>query len=220
MDPVYQELLDVLRYFKPTPRTLRELERRVFCNDEPSDLQLLNVLTTHPDAMILTVSRAAANRVNKVAFVNLFEQSTESDSICYDDEHGIQPEYRDMKVVITHNRNKELCVVNGESATVVTMHIATVFLRLPNESIVAIYAVTQLVDRIKQTKYPFVPAYASTICKVQGQNLGRVIVWLDCCAIPEGAAYVSLSRTRKLFDLYFTTKTVPEQYKPIVHSAQ
>lgn len=35
-------------------------------------------------------------------------------------------------------------------------------------------------------------AYSTTICKIQGQTLGKVIIWLDCPFVPVGAAYVAL----------------------------
>ena len=46
-----------------------------------------------------------------------------------------------------------------------------------------------------------------TICKVQGQNLGIIILWLNCLLVPKGSAYVALPRIRQLKDLYFISKT-------------
>ena len=93
-----------------------------------------------------------------------------------------------MKVIITQNRDKELHIVNGQTATVHTMQNATVFLKLPNDHIVAVYPVTATVDDHRRTSHPFVPAYASTICKIQGQNLGKIILWLDSPLVPKGFA--------------------------------
>ena len=100
------------------------------------------------------------------------------------------------------------------------MQNQTVLLKLPTENVIAIYLVTSTTDNIRTTCHPFVPAYASTICKVQGQNLGKIILWLDSPCVPHGSAYVALSRIRQLQDLYFATQTDPEQYKPIEHYAQ
>ena len=47
-----------------------------------------------------------------------------------------------MRVVITQNRDKCNGVVNGQLATVHTVHNNTVYLKLPNEKVVAIYPVT------------------------------------------------------------------------------
>ena len=63
--------------------------------------------------------------------------------------------------------------------------------------------------------YPFVPAYALTICKTQGQTLERAILWMDSLHVPAGAAYVALSRVKRMQDLYFMTRTFREQYKPV-----
>lgn len=79
---------------------------------------------------------------------------------------------------------------------------------------------TKTVDGNRTTCHPSVPAYASTICKVQGQNLGKIILWLDSQLVPKGSAYVALSRIRQLKAPYFITNTDPEQYKPTEHFTQ
>ena len=170
--------------------------------------------------MILTVSKAAAATINRIAVNNLFPDMHPCGEVYFDNGDSLQPIYRDMKVIITQNRDKEFHVVNGQAATVVTMQNQTVFLKLPSENIVAVYPVTSTVDGNRTTCHPFVPAYASTICKVQGQNLGKIILWLDCPFVPKGSAYVALSRIRQLKDPYFISKTDPEQYKPIEHFAE
>ena len=220
VDAEFQEILNVIRYYKPSRRTLKQLHgQRVLCSSDPSEAELLSVLQDHPDGMILTVTRAAAATINRVAVNNLFPDLVPCGYVKYDGTNNVQPTYQGMKVIITQNRDKELHVVNGQTATVRTMQNATVFLTLPNDHIVAVYPVTTTLDEQNQTSYPFVPAYASTICKVQGQNLGKVILWLDTQLLPKGSAYVALSRIRQLQDLYFITKTHPEQYKPIEHFA-
>ena len=70
-------------------------------------------------------------------------------------------------------------------------------------------------DNVKRTFYPTVPAYASTICKVQGQTLKKIVLWRDCPKVPEGAAYIALSRIRKLDDLFFMVQAVPQQFTPV-----
>ena len=221
VDPVFQEILNVIRYYKPSRKTLRELHgTRVLCSSNPSEEELLSVLQNHPDGMILTVSKTATATANRIAVNNLFVDMHPCGEIQFDNEHSLQPIHRDMKVMITQNRDKEFHVVNGQAATVVTMQNKTVFLKLPGENIVAVYPVTRTVDGNTTTSYAFVPAYASTICKIQGQNLGKIILWLHCPFVPNGTAYVALSRIRRLKDLYFISKTDPEQYKPIEHFAE
>ena len=57
-DPLYQEYLNTLRYFKPSAMLLRELQpNRVLCSaDPPSDSHISDVLKSHSDAVVLTIS--------------------------------------------------------------------------------------------------------------------------------------------------------------------
>ena len=77
-------------------------------------------------------------------------------------------------------------------------------LKLQN-NIVAIYPVTISRNGHTITLYHVRPAYASTICKAQGQTLGKVAIWFDVDNISPGTAYVALSRVKKLTDVYFLT---------------
>lgn len=64
-------------------------------------------------------------------------------------------------------------------------NVATVFfLKLSSKNIVAVYTVTNAVNGNRTTCHPFVPAYSATISNVQGQNLGIIILWLDCELVP------------------------------------
>lgn len=221
VDQEFQDILNVIRYYKPSRRTLKSLHgNRVLCSSTPLDEELLAILRNHPDGMILTVSKAATATINRIAVQNLFLDTDPCGQVVFDNDDGLQPLYKGMKVIITQNRDKQLHIVNGQSATVITMQNQTVFLKLPTENVIALYPVTSTTDNIRTTCHPFVPAYASTICKVQGQNLGKIILWLDSPCVPHGSAYVALSRIRQLQDLYFVTQTDPEQYKPIEHYAQ
>ena len=68
INPEFQEILDVIRCYKPSRRTLRQL------HSTPIERQteLLSVLQNHPDGMILTVSKARAATINRIAINNLF----------------------------------------------------------------------------------------------------------------------------------------------------
>ena len=85
-----------------------------------------------------------------------------------------------MKVIITQNRGKKNGDTNGQSASVVTTENVSIVLRLANGNIVAIHPVTNIVDDKRFLCYPITPAYASTICKIQGQTLNKIILWLVC----------------------------------------
>lgn len=47
------------------------------------------------------------------------------------------------------------------------------------------------------TMYPFCPAHTTTMCKSQGQTFPKVVLWFDIETIPQGTAYVALSRIGK-----------------------
>ena len=121
-----------------------------------------------------------------------------------------------MKVLLTQNHDKARGLVNGNLATVKCIHNATIFLTLPNGNTVYTYPVTQhTTDACNVTVYPFVPAYALTICKVQGHTLPYVILWMDVDCVPLGTGYVALSRVRSSDHLLFLTKAYPHQFQPV-----
>lgn len=150
-----------------------------------------------------------------MATVNLLQDQEPQGTIAYDNDNGPKPVFVNTRVMITQNRDEEIGIVNGRQAKVVAMHNTSVFLQLDNNRTVAIYPITDKVDGISRTVYPVVPAYASTICKLQGQTLGKMMLWLDCPVVPCGTAYVALSRIRTLENLHFFTKTNADQYKPV-----
>ena len=51
--------------------------------------------------------------------------------------------------------------------------------------------------------------------KYKDKLLNKTEVWLDCDIVPEGTAYVVLSRLRKLDDLYFMVQGNPNQFRPV-----
>ena len=202
-DPLYQEYLNTLRYFKPSEMLLQELQaHRVLCTvDPPTDSHISDVLKTHADAVVLTVSRAATHAVNRVVIDKLFRDQVRSPDIQYDNDLPPSALYKTMRVMITQNRDKKHGVINGQGAQVINFQNKTVFLRLPNQRAVAIHLVTEVSDdNVKRTFYPIIPAYASTICKVQGQTLKKIMLWLDCPKVPEGTAYVGSVSSRECLD--------------------
>ena len=127
------------------------------------------------------------------------------------------PLHKSMRIVITQNRNKEAGVFNGRRVVIHRIEKATVFLKLGNDKSVNVYPVTTILENGKRrTCYPFVPSYAVTICKAQGQTLNSVIVWFDVPRIPAGSAYVALSRVKKSADLLLMTALQTSQFTPVV----
>ena len=216
-DPQYAAILDTLRYYKPNQGLLDRLEadRIIFHKTDISDREIRKVLVDQPEAQVLTVSSKSTNRVNNIA-LSLFETEAYFGEVAYDSDLAKAPLYRGLKVVITQNRDKQNGVVNGQPATVLHREGASIFLLHPKGYICCVYPVT-LIDQAgnRKTVYPFTPAYSSTITKIQGQNMKKVILWLDCEKVPKGGAYVALSRIRKHEDLLFMHKTSVQQYLPV-----
>ena len=58
------------------------------------------------------------------------------------------------------------------------------------------------------------PAYCMTICKTQGANIKKLILWFDCPTVPKGMGYVALSRVWKSEDIKILTPMVADQLTP------
>ena len=127
-DPELQQLLKVIRYYTPSSQTLNNLyDIRVLCPSELSEAELLNVLQTYPDAMILTVSKAATNPINKIAVRDLFPETQWCSDVPFDNEDIMQPIYPGMRTIITQNVDKSLHTVKEQHGTILTMENQSVF---------------------------------------------------------------------------------------------
>ncbi|KAJ7375875.1 hypothetical protein OS493_038301 [Desmophyllum pertusum] len=133
---------------------------------------------------MVTVSRAAADRVNGVVLNNVFTRSSAITDIPCDSGTNTFQVYQGMQVMITQNRDKKVGVINGQAATVINAKNRTVHLKLSNGHTVFTHPITY-VDQQGQrlTTYPFTPSYAMTICKSQGATLEKLLLWLDCTFI-------------------------------------
>ena len=118
--------------------------------------------------------------------------------------------------MITQNRDKQLSVVNGRLATVIQMQNQTVFLKLDNETVVQVYPTsTKTADDKVKTVHPFMPAYALTIPKIQGQTLSQCLIWLDSPILAPGGGYVALLRCRNLENINFMVPILSSQVSPV-----
>ena len=98
----------------------------------------------------------------------------------------------------------------------------TILIKLPNGKTVSIYPVSTMNNEADQdgsekitTCFPFVPGYAITICKSQGQTLQNVVVWFDTVNIGQGGAYVALSRVKTLESIKFLTPLLMSHFHPV-----
>lgn len=217
-DEELQQILNHLRYYKPSRSLLEKIHGdRIMCATQtPSEYDVRRVLKERPLATFVTVSRKATNFINEIAINFLFADCIPLMHAQFDCDLPPLPLYQNLPVVITQNRDKKNGIMNGQRGIVKLVQNKTVFLTLPNGSLVTTHLVTcQKADGSIQTSYPFVPAYSLTICKSQGQTLDEVVIWMDAKMVPAGAAYVALSRVRRLKNLYFLTETQTNQYRPV-----
>jgi hypothetical protein len=215
-----EELLNILnhlRYYKPSNELLEKIHggRVLTASSSPTQGDLERVLKQRPCATFVTVSRKATNFINQVAIDYLFRDTLPLMHVQFDCDLPPMPIYENLQVIITQNRDKKNGIVNGQRAFVKLVQNKTVFLTLPNGSVVSTHLVTySKPDGSVKTSYPFVPAYSVTICKSQGQTLPEVVIWMDAKIVPAGAAYVALSRVKRLENLFFLTETAKDQYRP------
>ena len=176
VDKEYTAFLDLIRYMQPTEQQLEEFQQDlVVCpSGVLADEEIFEAYSRTPDTIIMTVSRAASQRVNGVVTKTLFANQTPLCQVpCASvaDEAVILP-YRGMKIVITENRDKSSRVVNGQEATLVSNHNNTLLIQYRDGQRAFLYPVTHFQEgRGDMTCYPMTPAYARTISKSQGQNI-------------------------------------------------
>lgn len=208
-DVKYQQFLNHIRTWQPSQNLLDDIQedRIQTTSNEPTDDDIIQAIKDRPEAVILTVSRNACLRVNHVISNALFADENPLDTVQCDDEMPPVPIYKDMRVMITQNRNKAAGVVNGQLATIHLVENNTVVLRLNSGRLVTTYPVTyDTPNGVRKTVYPFMPSYGLTICKAQGQTLNKLILWFDVDFVPPGTGYVALSRVKRLNDLLLLTK--------------
>ena len=77
-DPEFQEILNHLRYYKPSQNLLNFIhDGRILTNsNDVTDAEIKLILLQHPESAVVTVTCNGTNRVNKVAVETLFESKT------------------------------------------------------------------------------------------------------------------------------------------------
>ena len=96
----------------------------------------------------------------------------------------------------------------------------TLLWRFPNGKTTITYPVTTTTeDGRSRVHHALNSAYCTTICKTQGANIKKLIVWFDCPTVPSGMGYVALSRVRKSEDIKFMTPMVADRLTPALTSS-
>ena len=210
----------MVRYLQPTQRQLDQFqEDLVLCPGGClADDDIYRAFSRQAHTTIMTVSRAAAQRINAIVVEQLFAGKQPLSNVPCGQVAGGPPilPYAGMSIVINENRDKASRIVNGQDLTLVSAQGNTLILRFPDDQQAFIYPVTHYVEGEGDvTRYPMTPAYARTISKSQGQNLRHLLVWVDCPLLPAGLAYVALSRVRRKAEISVMQPMLASQLTPV-----
>ena len=214
----YQQFLDLLRDTRPTQLMLDEntFSRTIYRQTEISDYQIWQTKWTHATHVILTVSRKAAARVNRVIVEKCFTNADPMSDVPLDNEEVTFYALTGLPVMVTRNLDKATGVVNGQMGTIYGSHGRTLLLELSNGRGTFTYPITEVDDDDNyHTFYALVPSYCMTICKSEGATIEKLIVWMDCDTVPTGLGYVALSRVRRAEDINFLTPLRPAHFTPV-----
>ena len=216
-DDEYEKFLNCIRLCKPTQDYLDSIQNgHIICtNSEPTDEEIYNLVRDNPDSTVLTISRRATATVNNAVMTRLFKDKQPLGYIQCDYEMEVIPIYKHMRVMVTRNIDK-INSVNGAEGNVRYMENQTIFIELVTKRIVPIYPITDVnEEQMRNVCYPIVPSYSITITKSEGMNLSGVIIWFDTTNLPDGSAYVALSRIKRLEDLVLLTPIHRCHIKPV-----
>ena len=215
-DKSYLDFLQYIRYSEPAQYVLDNFQKPLllFVKQQVSDFDIWDTIRNRPEATFLTVSRAAARRVNGIIIHRVFAEDPPLSSIPLEDETAPLFPRRKMRVVVTQNMDKRTGVVNGQPATIVNSYGNTLLLQFPNGHTTFTHPVTSTSeDNLSCVHYPLNAAYAMTICKTQGANIKELTVWFDS-PVPRGMGYVALSRVQKSADIRLLTPVSNDQLQP------
>jgi len=153
-----------------------------------------------PNSYFLTYTNAASDFVNRSIVEHVFEHHQPSTYVrLASKEEHFTPLFQGMQLTITENCDKLRGVVNGQRGLFHSIFNATIYLDCGGR-LIPVHPVT---DEQHVTYYPLRISYSTTISKVQGQTLPHITVWFDTYTLPEGCAYVVLSRIKSLDHLRF-----------------
>lgn len=236
--PKLQKKLTVLRTSQPSMKQLKKIVcgHQAWRSNEPTAYDVLDLFRKHPETTVVTCSRRACAQANNLAVEAFFEHrhkqplgqglfDWESNLENYGEGNQLKPGrlqgapveiYKDMRVFLTKNLDKEHDFVNGMSGTVEAFDPRSKCLEVLTRTgqRLAVHMVTsELEDGRKVSCFPVRVGYACTVPKVQGMTSPHVTVWLDsvCC---RAAAYVTLSRVATDEDYLVAGKLCPKHFVP------
>ena len=133
-DKAYMDFLQYIRYSRPQQYVVDNFQHPLllFEQSDITDFDIWHTVEDAPDTTFLTVSRAAANRVNNIVIAPAFQSKTPLSTIPLENDVNDYLPFHDMRVVVTQNLDKRTGVVNGQLATIQNSQNNTLLLKFPN----------------------------------------------------------------------------------------
>ena len=169
-----QDFLHVIRYTQPTQRQIDKYctSLSLLTTGHPSDDLIMESYYKDPDTTFITVTNIGANGINGIVADGVFKDERAIAHVRLANEQENRPLYKNIRLVITENRNKNFGLMNGQICTLLTTEGKSLFVRLKNGKIAVIYPVT---NEQRFTYYPLRLAYAVTVYKAKGKTLSASI---------------------------------------------
>ena len=150
VDKEYEAFVEMVRYQQPTQRQLDQFQQDlVLCPAGClADEDIYRAFSRQAQTSIMTVSRAAAQRINGIVVEKLFAGKQPLSNVPCAKVAGGLPilPYAGMSIVINENRDKASRIVNGQDATLVSSQGNTLILRFPDDQQAFVYPVTHYVE--------------------------------------------------------------------------
>ena len=107
----YLDFLQYIRYSQPQQYVLDNFQRPLllFQQSDIMDYDIWHTVQDAPDATFLTVSQAAANRVNSIVISRMFQEKTPLSTIPLQNDVDDFLPFRQMSVVVTKSGQTHWC---------------------------------------------------------------------------------------------------------------
>ena len=152
--------LDVIRIRQSTAAELETtMDGRALLSHSSTDNDVCREIKHFPNHIVLTMTNKAAHDINITTIQTTFTDHVSLGTVILDNGHDY-PIYKDMKIMLTRNRNKKVAFVNGQFATVVMMQRQSIIAKTKNGQLLTIYPLTHETDDQSYRYHPCIPAYA------------------------------------------------------------
>lgn len=128
-DEAYLDFLQHIQHSKPEQYVLDNFQRPLllFNQSDLTDYDMWKTIEEAPDATFLTVSGAAATRVNSIITRRMFQEKTPLSSIPLENDVEEFLPFKHMRVVVTQNLDKSTVLSTASWQTLLTTKITPSF---------------------------------------------------------------------------------------------